>query len=403
MRNKLFAGISLFGISLTLTILIIGASFYDYFTKSSYPTYKQERILYASMLESWKKPPGEKDNSYSNQLCSYYFLDKCFSNLDVPQRVTFYNLIPRERATFINSYKFELLIKYCDEDFWNILDFRFIAGRPFNKRENDNSEKVAVIVESLAKDIFGEAKLALGKTIPIDDNLFTVVGVVKDVPMTNLVVYANTFCPITTSQENIHDKKLHGNFCAMVLANKRSDFEAIEAEINKSLKIFQQTELPLDYRNYIEMDIGDSLTRFIQLTPVNKATFYMVLWTVIFITIIVPSLNLINLNVNRINERLVEIGIRKTFGASRSVLIWQLIIENIVLTLLGGIIALVLTFAVLVVLQYQGIIPSEGFLLNYRILLNGLAFCFLFGFIAGILPAYRMSRLQIVESLKKGE
>jgi putative ABC transport system permease protein len=403
MRNKLFTFISLFGISLTLTILIVGASFYDYFTKSSYPTYKQERIFYTSMLESWKKPPGEKDNSYSSLTCSYYFLDKCLGNLEVPESVTFYNMLPRERTVFINSHKFEFLIKYCDENFWSILDFNFIAGRPFNKSENYNVEKVTVIVESLAKDIFGEAKLAIGKTIPIDEKAFKVVGVVKDVPMTNLVIYANSFCPITTSQENIFDKKLHGSYGAMLLAHKKSDFNAIETEINKSLKIFEQTEMPLDYRNYIDMDIGDSLTRFIHLTPVNETTFFTFLSTLIFIIILIPSLNLINLNVNRINERLAEIGIRKSFGARRVVLVWQFIIENIILTFLGGIMALVLTFATLIVLQSKGIIPSEGLLLNYRILFTGLVFCFLFGFIAGVLPAYRMSRLQIVESLKNGE
>lgn len=402
-RNKLFTFISLFGISLTLTILIVGASFYDYLVKSNYPAYKQERIFYSGQLESWQKPPGEKDNSYSSSMCSYYFLNKCLSNLKVPQSVTFYSLLPRQLTIFINSHKFELSIKYCDENFWNILDFKFISGKPFNSKEYNNAEKVTVIVESLANDIFGDANSAIGESIDVDNKAFKVIGVVRDVSVTNLFIYADLFFPITTSQENIYDKKLHGSYSAMFLAKKKSDFGEIEMEIKKALKLFEQTEMPLEHRNYINMDIGDSLTRYINFSPINETAFFALLYLLILIIILIPSLNLINLNVNRINERLAEIGIRKSFGARRVVLLWQFIIENIILTFLGGIVAFVLAYVILIILRSKGIAPSVGLLLNYRIFFAGLVFCFLFGFVAGVLPAYRMSRLQIVESLKNGE
>ncbi len=399
-RNKLFTFISLFGISLTLTILIVGASFYDYFTKSNYPVYKQARILYTSQLESWHKPPGEKDNSYGSSTSSYYFLNKCFGNLEIPEMVTFYNMMPRQLPVFINSQKHALLIKYCDGNYWHILDFKFISGRPFNQKENDNAEKVMVIAESLATNIFGDASSAIGKALKVDDNSFKIIGVVKDVSATNMDAYANVYFPFTTSLENIYEKKLHGAYSAMLLAHKKSDFEAIEKEISKSLKLFEKTEMPLDYRNYINIEVGDPLTRFIKFSPVEPSVFFALLYTIIFIIMLIPSLNLINLNVNRINERLGEIGIRKSFGARRTVLIWQFIVENLILTLFGGIMAFALTYIVLIILRSKGIVPSEGMLLNYRILFTGLIFCFLFGFIAGVLPAYRMSRLQIVQSLK---
>ena len=403
MRNKLFTFISLFGISLTLTILIVGASFYDFFTKSNYPAYKQDKIVYASQLQSWKKPPGEKDNSYSRAMCSYYFLNKCCSHLGTPQAMSFYSFMPRELTVFINSKKFELIIKYSDEKFWDILDFKFEAGRPFNKMETDNLDKVAVIVESLARNIFGDVQTAVGKTIDIDDKTFKVVGIVKDVPITSVDAYANVYCPITTTQENIFDKKLHGEYQAMFLLDKRTDIKALKYELEKSLKMFEDTEMPLDYRNYVKMEVGGALARFISFTPVEPQIFFTAIFVLVIIIILIPSLNLINLNVNRINERLAEIGIRKSFGARKGTLIWQFIIENIVITLMGGVIAFMLSYIVLKILQTQGIVPSEGLLLNYRILFTGIVFCFLFGFIAGVLPAYRMSRLQIVESLKNGE
>lgn len=402
-RNKLFTFISLFGISLTLTILIVGASFYDYFAKSNYPMYKQDRVMYASRLESWKKTPGEKDNSYSSSMCSYYFLDKCCSKLTKPKTMSFFSFLPRELTVFINSKKFELSIKYSDDTFWDILDFKFLEGRPYNKTEVASMERVTVLAESVANDIFGDSKSAVGKFLKIDDTNFKVVGVVKDAPIISVDAYANMYCPITTSQENIFDKKLHGLYQAMFLLNKKSDITSLNRELEKSLRNFEDTEMPLDYRNYVKMEAENILTRFIGFTPLEPKIFYAALSLIIFIILLIPSLNLVNLNVNRINERVAEIGIRKSFGARKGALIWQFIVENIVLTLIGGAMAFILSYGVLKILQIQGIVPAQGLLLNFRILLMGIGFSFLFGVIAGVLPAYRMSRLQIVESLKNGE
>jgi putative ABC transport system permease protein len=403
MRNKLFTFISLFGISLTLTILIVGASFYDYFTKSNYPAYKQDRIFYTSRLHSWKKPPGEKDNSFSKSFSSYYFLDKCFNILKTPESVSIFNIIPREQTIFINSKKIELKIRYCDDNYWNILDFNYTSGRPFNKIENDNSERVAVLGLSLATDIFGDDKAAIGRTISVDDNKYKVVGVVKDAPISSVSALGNLYLPITTAKDNIFDKKLHGIYQTMILAKNNSDLSAINSEFQNSLKKFEKLEMPLDNRTYIKMEVLNSLDRFLSLSPLDSSVFFAILYALILIIILIPSLNLINLNANRINERLTEIGIRKSFGARRISLIGQFLIENIALTLIGGFMALIFSYIILKVVQLEGIIPSEGFLLNYRILFTGLMFCFLFGFIAGVLPAYRMSRMQIVESLKHGE
>ena len=114
-------------------------------------------------------------------------------------------------------------------------------------------------------------------------------------------------------------------------------------------------------------------------------------------------MNLINMNVNRIHERLSEIGIRKSFGADNLSLAGQFLTENIILTLIGGLLAVLLSIGVLLILRGSGVLPDHGLLLNLRVLVAGLLFSLTFGFISGFLPAFRMSRLQIIESLKKGE
>jgi putative ABC transport system permease protein len=400
MRNKLFTFISLFGISLTLTILIVGTSFYDYFTKSNYPTRKQDRILYTTLVKSWDKPPSERNNSYNSNFPSYYVLNKCAKSLETPERTSIYTPFPIKSSFFINSKKAELQIRYTDEEYWNILDFKFLSGRPYNNREVAVADRIAVIGVSIADNFFEGAQSSIGKTIEVNNIKYKIVGVVKDASFTSTNAYGNCFLPITTSKENLSAKKLESYFTAMILAKNSSDFPSIKNEFQSKVKTI---ELPLNNKNYIKIHVLPYIENFIYLSPIDIPTFYIMLLVIVLIIILIPSLNLVNLNVNRISERLSEIGVRKSFGARRVSLIGQFITENIVLTLIGGIIAFVFSYIILKIIQSAGIIPTEGLLFNFRILFIGLIFCFLFGSISGFIPAYRMSRLQIVESLKNGE
>lgn len=401
MRNKLFTFISLFGISFTLIILIVAASFFDYFTKSNYPAKKLNRIAFISYVRTWEEQMGKYSyRNYVSSGSSYYLLDNYARTLETPSKVSITSSFVTEVNSYINSQKVEFKIKYTDDEFWNILDFNFTDGRPYNKNEVENAQKVAVISESLSAKIFNTSHDAIGKLIEIDKINYTIIGVVKDVPFTSQYAYGNVWVPITTSKDDLSIKRLYGRYSAIILAKNRSDLPRIENEFQAALK---KIEFPFDGRNFIDCHVDTVLENFIRQTPVSKKTFNVLLSLIIFILLSIPSLNLVSMNTTRISERLSEIGIRKSFGATKVTLTGQFLTENIVLTILGGIIAFVFSFVVLKFFQPTGIIPSEGFPFNFRIFFTGLLFCFLFGFVSGVLPAYRMSRLQIVESLKGGE
>jgi len=109
-----------------------------------------------------------------------------------------------------------------------------------------------------------------------------------------------------------------------------------------------------------------------------------------FLFALLPALNLININVSRIMERTSEIGIRKAFGASSRTLVGQFVVENIILTLAGGLVGLILSVVVLRAINASGLIPYSQLAVNVRVSACGVALAVVFGILSGVYPAWRM-------------
>ncbi len=121
-----------------------------------------------------------------------------------------------------------------------------------------------------------------------------------------------------------------------------------------------------------------------------------------FLFMLLPAVNLVNLNVSRIMERASEIGVRKAFGASSRTLVAQFILENIVLTLTGAVVGVLIAAGFLRLLNEHGPFTYAQLVINTRVLLYGLGLAVIFGVFSGVYPAWRMSRLHPVEALKGG-
>jgi len=193
-RRKFFTFISLFGISFTLTILLVLTAFIDKVASNTYPDRKRDRSLYISRLSQ-----EGKDASSSGPV-SFYFLSHYAGSLKTPVKIAISSLF-NGTNTYVNNKKIALNYKFTNAEYWEILEYDFLEGKAFNKQQVDNADKVAVISADMKKDYFGDVPSAVGQYIEADNVKYRVIGVVKSVPITSYMTYSDIYLPYTVAKD----------------------------------------------------------------------------------------------------------------------------------------------------------------------------------------------------------
>jgi putative ABC transport system permease protein len=398
LRRKFFTFISLFGISFTLVVLMVAAAILDHMFAPLPPEVNQDRtlaIFRASMFG---------DRSFSSSAAGYRLLDQYARNLPGAERMSILSR-PHTVYAYPNGNKVRVDLKRTDGDFWQILRFDFVEGAPYTSQDVNEARFVAVITETTRDRLVSKGP-AVGRTIEVDGQRFRVVGVVRDVSRLRQVPYAEVWAPLTTAKSDSYKRELLGSFYGLVLARDRSAMPAIQEEFRARLA---RVELP-DPETYKKLmapleTTFDRAARSSRLgNPRDEDSHAGRLWALIIgsalLFMLLPTVNLINLNVSRIMERASEIGVRKAFGASSHTLVGQFVVENVILTLVGGALGLFLSFLVLRAITASDFLPYANLTLNYRVFLYGLGLALFFGVFSGVYPAWRMSRLNPVQALK---
>ena len=398
-RRKFFTFISLFGISLTLVVLMVAAALLDHLVAAHPPEVKGNRTLGIYLMGM----TGE--HATRTGFAGYRFLDhyvRPMKDLPYVEAMTFLSL-PDTVVSFVDNHRLESDLKRTDGDFWRVLDFDFIEGGPYTVEDDRNARFVAVINETTRRRFFGGP--AVGRPIEADGQRFKVVGVVKDVPSLRVVPYADIWVPFGTSPSNLYKQELVGENFGLIVARSPADFPQIKAEVNLRIR---EAEKELAGSTEFKRLLGGADTPFEAVSrlllsrkvdEVHSDRLLAILLLIAVLFMLLPTVNLVNLNLSRILDRASEIGVRKAFGASSRTLVGQFIVENVVLTLVGGAIGLVLAVAALSAINASGLIPYAQLALNGRVFLVGLGLALLFGLLSGVYPAWRMSRLHPVKAL----
>ncbi|MEO7497127.1 MAG: ABC transporter permease [Massilia sp.] len=397
MRRKLFTGINLLCVVLTLTILLVVTALLDFAFRPSGVEGRSERFLQVTTMEM-----RDKDGRQSGNL-GYKVIDKYLRPMKsavLVAAVSSSQPVAVYQADKVSTFG----LRRTDASYWDIMDFTLLAGRVPSAGDVTEGRFVAVINAATARQLFpGPVAMAIGKTIPADGQQFTVIGVVEGGVHINSS--GDIWVPVTTFPSSSYRDEMWGNFTALLMAKSAEGLPAIRQEVRAISAgiLLNESGKPVTTRmsaeSKVDMFASMLLPRQKSTEPAG-ATLLGWIVSLMLLFMLLPALNLVNLNTGRIMERSVEIGVRKAFGATSTQLVGQLIVENVVLCLVGGAISLALVAATLWGLKHSALLPGLEIGINLAVFGYGLLITVLFGLLSGVIPAWTMSRLDPVFALK---
>lgn len=416
-QNRLFTGIYVVGtglsIALVMTLFII---FYVKFGPV-YPEYNRDRTLVLKPIKRY--PKGKPENWTINGGVAYYVVDQMLSGLPHVEQVagSMIDFWGNNQVSAADVKPFKVTPRFANGAFWKVFSFRFVDGQPFTQEDVEVKAQVAVIGESLAKRLFAATEGVEGRHFAFNGRDYRVCGVVRDVSNATPETAGDLWLPLLNAQyisKELDRFGLLGNVYASLLVDDAENLETVRSEVQD---VFRRYTLQDKDYEYDLMGQPDPywLSTFRQ--DVEKAPdtmelakdFLYILLALLFI----PALNLSGMISSRMDSRIAELGIRKAYGATRRRLLEQVLCENLLLTLLGGLAGLL--FSYLIVLTASDWIltlfdkniydTSLSTSLTPEMLFNpavfgcALAVCVVLNVVSALVPALGAMRHPIMESL----
>ncbi|HKW90168.1 MAG TPA: ABC transporter permease, partial [Candidatus Acidoferrales bacterium] len=284
------------------------------------------------------------------------------------------------------------------ENFFDALGVRPLLGRTFTAEEEESNLRVAILSASFWRERFEADPNLIGKAIELNGKPFTVIGTLPT--GFNFPESAQIWLPLPTS---FNEEMFGGNaFMGAQIARLRSG--ATMRQARAELEAIEQQEDPEAYKynraEGIPIEISSLHSRLVG----NSRTPMLLLFGAAVFVLLIACADVANLLVARSAGRSREVAIRAALGAGRSRLLQQFLCESVLFALLGGGLGLlcgVWTIAIARVLTPSGLLYITKIGMNSRVLVFTFGISVLVGIACGLIPAVRLSRVDLNGALKE--
>ena len=323
--------------------------------------------------------------------------------LDGVDAVSLYTGRSYTNLVFYQNVSFTGEIYGIDENYLEVYGLQIKSGRGFTREDYQNFRKVILVDGNTVTNIFG-GQSPVGKTMEIQGDVFTVVGVValseEFAPTINSIndywLYADRsmgciYMPLPVwptayqfdEPQNVAIKV--GNTDAMTRVGQKA------AELLTEKQIVNRDNSDFDYRSQ------DMLEQAQQLQSMSESTNSQLIW-IAGISLLVGGIGVMNIMLVSVTERTSEIGLKKAIGAKKKRILLQFLTEAAVLTSMGGIIGVISGIGLAQLISAMMQIPVA---IDFTAIVVSVVFSTLIGVVFGLLPATQAANLNPIDALRR--
>jgi len=279
-----------------------------------------------------------------------------------------------------------------DENYLTASSYELDAGRNFSNHEVENGDHKIIIGSDVVKTLFkGKPDKAMNQVVHVGNTRYKVVGVLASkgssmtqsndrrvfIPLLNAKRYYGTSTRNYSIMTSITDPTKMEDAIAHATGTMRNV---------RSLKAIEQNDFDVRKSDGILQTLKEITTEL------RWGTIVIAL-----ITLLGAAIGLMNIMLVSVTERTREIGVRKALGATRFNILFQFLVEAIVITLMGGLLGII--FGVIAGFVLAKAIDGR-FVIPVAWMMLGIFVCVVVGIVSGIYPALKASRLDPIESLR---
>ena len=275
-----------------------------------------------------------------------------------------------------------------------IRDWPIVNGRSFSQSDIDGAAKVCLLGQTVAENLFGEMD-PVGQVVRIKKFPFTVVGILADKGQTTWgqdqddVVYV----PLTTGQRLLFGQQFPGMVRSIsVQATDADTLRLAEDQITQLLRQRHRIR-PTQDNDFTVRNLSEAFST----AEESARVMSILLGAIASISLLVGGIGIMNIMLVSVTERTREIGIRMAVGARGRDILWQFLVEALVLSLLGGIIGIILGVGASQIISDIFKWPT---LVSIKALLLSFSFSGGVGIFFGFYPARKAAQMDPIEALR---
>ncbi len=348
-RQPVFSVMYITGVALAIAFTMIFAILVNAGIAPVYPEYNRPTTIELKNVDI----RNDRTNSNGKAMCGWKMVSEIIPQLKSYEAATArYSIWGATPTVQVGGDRADIRVSVAnvDPEFFKVFPYSFMSGSPFSKAQHDAGMQVAVISDVLAERLYGSAEAAVGKPVSVDFINYTVTGVVKHASPLTVSSYADIFVPYTTCAG--YDKPeiipWIGSYMLTFKVSDKERAEALRAEMSDAVRRINAADTTGWQISIPRMPdtLHAALGRSTSDDNESGLRLFLPIILAIVALLLIPTINLGCIIGGQMESRISELGIRRSFGATRYQLYCQVMLENLYMTLAGGLLGLLIAWIV---------------------------------------------------------